>query len=135
MKVDWKYFAQTAGYKSLKAAVNNDKMQHPSDKARYEQFFREIINKVCHCAEVSGIEPWAILNDLESKRTYWYPNYYSRDIYSHFTDKPLYKRRLYPTTERGTIRAYKHGKGPWTRRWHDRRKQKAALMDIKRRFK
>lgn len=135
MKVDWKYFAQTTGYKSLKASVNHDKMRHPNDKARYEQFFRRIINKVCHCAQVAGVQPWVILTTLEEQRTYWYPNFYNNSVYSQFTDKPLCKKRLHPTTQRGAIRAYKHGKGLWTRRWHDRRKQKAALMDIKRRFK
>jgi hypothetical protein len=134
MKVDWKYFAQTTGYKSLKASVNRDKMQHPSSKDRYEKFFRDIINMVCKYSQASGVEPWAILDSLESKRDYWYPNYYCNDRFIKLLGINTAKTRLSPTTARGHIRAYKHGRGHWSRRWHDRRKQKAVIQDYLRRY-
>lgn len=135
MKVNWKYFAQTSGYKSLKAAVNRDKMQNPNDKARYEQFFREIINHICYVASQLNKPPWEILDELESIRDYWYPNFYQSGRYLSHYGVRVNKQRLHPSTVRGAIRAYKYGKGLWSRRYHDRRRQKAVIMDIQRRYK
>lgn len=108
MKVDWKYFAQTSGYKKLKADVNADKHRwHSSnEKARYEKFFREIIGMVIKCSHQTGIKPWVILTTLEEKRDYWYANYYRWNRFvEEFGAKP--KTRVHPTTLRGEIRRIK----------------------------
>lgn len=108
MKVDWKYFAQTAGYKSLKKSVNQDKRSWhgTSEKARAEGHFRAIIAMVIKCSQQTGMKPWVILDILEEKRDYWYTNYYRWERFvEEFGAKP--KRKLHPATLRGEIKRLK----------------------------
>lgn len=136
MKVDWKYFAQTYGYKKLKAAVNADKHRWPnsSEKARYEKFFREIISMVLKCSHQTGLKPWVILTSLEEQRDYWYPNFYRWSIFvKGFGAKP--NSRLHPSTLRGELRLIKkHYKKRTIIHWRGKEGYRADYRRIQKKY-
>ncbi len=86
MKIDWKYVATTKGYKSLKAAYVHDvqdaeqtrsKGRRPMrDKATFLIKFKWVIARATYHAEHEKVTIDVILDRWESKRTYWWLNYY-----------------------------------------------------------
>lgn len=139
MKIDWKFVSQTEGYRSLKAAVNRDKRRHPSDHARYEKFFREII-KHCHrVSEHTGIPIDIILSWTEHNRDYWYPNYYNHCLIRTIGCEGTYRgkgHRVRPSTLRGELRSRK--KDRWYRKPHtpaQHRSGRARIAHIANRYK
>lgn len=82
MKVDWKLFSKTPGYKSLKEAYMRDsreagKEKRPMrNKEEFYKHFQWVIARCLHYASKQNRQPWDVLNDWESKRTYWWLNYY-----------------------------------------------------------
>ncbi|EKO3908209.1 hypothetical protein GTU35_001250 [Vibrio fluvialis] len=83
MKVDWKYFSQTDGYKSLKAAYMRDVKKAGNEKRpmrnkdEFYKHFQWVINRCIHYAHALNKKPWEVLDDWESKRDYcWWLNFY-----------------------------------------------------------
>ncbi|WP_417536305.1 hypothetical protein [Methylophaga sp.] len=82
MKVDWKFFSKTPGYKSLKEAYMHDcrragKEARPMrNKDEYYKKFQWVIARCLHYASKQNRTPWDVLNEWESKRTYWWINFY-----------------------------------------------------------
>ncbi|WP_027855545.1 hypothetical protein [Marinobacterium litorale] len=86
MEINWKELAQTEGYKSLKAAYIRDvqkageiqaKGHRPMrDKAEFLKLFRWVIDRAKHYAIRKGVPIEDVLNFWESKRGYWWLNYY-----------------------------------------------------------
>lgn len=82
MKIDWKHLASTTGYKSLKAAYIKD-VQEASKRSRsmrkkdeFLELFNWVICRAKHYAHHTGKTIEQILDEWESKRTYWWLNYY-----------------------------------------------------------
>ena len=63
------------GYRKLVASVENDEKKSPGFHD-YRAKLDWVIKRVEHYAESTGLPPEAILDAWESKRDYWYMNYY-----------------------------------------------------------
>lgn len=74
--IDWKYFATTPGYKSLKAAYIHDLRKKWRSKKELLKHFRWVIDRAKHYAHKTNISIEFILNKWEAKRDYWWLNYY-----------------------------------------------------------
>jgi len=68
------------GYKKLLAAVEADEAKDPRNHGRYFHDYREklswAVERAKHYGEKLGLDPAALLDQWESKRRYWYMNYY-----------------------------------------------------------
>jgi hypothetical protein len=73
---------ECAGYKKLLAAVEHDETTDHDFKTRGRYFhdYRAkllwTVERAKHYAEKLSLDPAALLDQWESKRTYWYMNYY-----------------------------------------------------------
>lgn len=82
MKVDWKYFSQSKGYKSLKEAYMRDCRKAGNEKnpmrnkAEFYKHFQWVIARCLHYASKQNRQPWDVLDEWESGRSYWWLNYY-----------------------------------------------------------
>ena len=78
MDIDWKYVANTVGYKSLKAAYVSDvtERRKSRSKAEYLRKFNWVIARAKHYAYHTNTAIEVVLYNWESKRTYWWLNYY-----------------------------------------------------------
>lgn len=86
MNIDWKAVAQSPGYKSLKAAYIRDVSEAANTLARggrpmrsketFLKLFQWVIGRAQHYAARTGKPIEEILNDWESRRDYWWLNYY-----------------------------------------------------------
>lgn len=82
MKIDWKEVSKSEGYRSLKAAYikdvqNSKKQKYPMrDKEEFLKHFNWVINRAKHYAVKKNISIIVVLNEWESKRKYWWLNYY-----------------------------------------------------------
>lgn len=95
MKIDWKKFSNSPGYKSLKKDMLRrvygekwsssgkcfntsgcNKQNHKCRKDVYCQQFKWIIDRAKHYSHVTGIEISKILNAWEENRSFWFANYY-----------------------------------------------------------
>ncbi len=78
MKIDWKHIATTPGYKSLKASYIDDVVSGRSFDSKEQLYviFLDIIGRAKHYAHCKGVTVDVILNEWESKRDYWWINYY-----------------------------------------------------------
>lgn len=63
------------GYRKLVAAVERDEKQSPNFH-NYRGKLEWIVARARHYAEKTGLTPEAILDAWDSKRDYWYMNYY-----------------------------------------------------------
>lgn len=98
MKIDWKHLASTAGYKSLMKSVTRDvqdankqrqRGHRPMrDKEEFMKNFRWVINRAIHYSHHTGRPIHEILNDWESKRDYWWLNYYKEGRQPKLNIKP-----------------------------------------------
>lgn len=68
------------GYKKLLAAVEADEAKdQPKDGRRFHDYRGKLtwaVERAKHYGEKLGIDPAALLDQWESKRRYWYMNYY-----------------------------------------------------------
>ena len=118
MKVDWKEFAASEGYKKLKAAYIYDardasKTKFPMrKKAELYKTFQHAITMAIREAHIRGVSPSQILNAWEQKRTFWYLNYYNKsNIVSNTrnTDYPItFVRKLKYSNKPNKIRGYQY---------------------------
>ena len=86
MKIDWKYVSTTPGYRSLKKAYTDGVEKSEKEKCRFGRpmrskleflrHFNWVISRAKHYAYVHQKPIEVILNDWESKRSYWWLNYY-----------------------------------------------------------
>lgn len=115
MKIDWKHLASTAGYKSLMAAVTKD-VQSASrrrergnipmrDKKEFMTKFRWAICRATHYSQHTGKPVHKILTEWESKRDYWWLNFYS----DHNLPKLSKNNSLKPLGIRGARKYYHKG--------------------------
>ena len=76
MKIDWKKVSQSTGYRSLKAAYEHDIRKRYQTKRELLIKFRWVIGRAQHYAHHQNRAIEEILNEWESKRDYWWLNYY-----------------------------------------------------------
>ena len=86
MNIDWKIVSQSNGYKSLKAAYEQDVQNaHKTsqsgcrpmrDKKEFREKFDWVIARAIHYAYHKQTTVDVILNQWESGRDYWWLNYY-----------------------------------------------------------
>ena len=86
MDIDWKHLAKTDGYKSLKAAYIKSVMDAEKsrarghrpmrDKAEFLELFNWVIARAKHYAHHTSKPIDTVLTEWESKRDYWWLNYY-----------------------------------------------------------
>lgn len=82
MKINWKSFATSSGYKSLKTAYIHDVKKASEahspmrDKQEFLRKFRWVIDRAKHYAQRLNKPIEEVLNEWESKRNYWWINYY-----------------------------------------------------------
>ena len=91
MKIDWKYVANTKGYKSLKAAYIQDVQkarEHERkfgramrDKAEFLKLFNWVIARATHYAHHENSTIDVVLDRWESKRTCWWLGFYGESKY------------------------------------------------------
>lgn len=110
-KIDWKYFSQTTGYKSLKAAYIEDIKRSWRNKKEGRKKFQWVIDRAKHHAYHKGVSIWTILNFWESKRDYWWLNYYQ-----NMNQPKLIKNKiLKPIGVKGIRKHYKNTSWPRTK--------------------
>lgn len=76
MKIDWKHLATTPGYISLKKAYTQDITKGYRSKKESYRKFKWVISRAIHYANHTGKSLERVLNVWESKRDYWWLNYY-----------------------------------------------------------
>lgn len=112
MNVDWKYFSQTKGYKSLKEAYMRDarnagKDSRPMrDKNELYKQFQWVISRCIHYGQALNKQPWDVLEEWESKRDYWWLNYYQESNQPKIRPESISKK---PMHIRGIKKYYKSG--------------------------
>ncbi|WP_139299814.1 hypothetical protein [Vibrio injensis] len=115
MNVDWKYFSQTKGYKSLKEAYMRDarnagKDSRPMrDKNELYKQFQWVISRCIHYGQALNKQPWDVLEEWESKRDYWWLNYYQESNQPKIRPESISKK---PMHIRGIKKYYKNGRLP-----------------------
>jgi len=126
MKIDWKYFATTPGYKSLKAAYTDSITEKNKSRSKKEYLatFHWAINRAKHYAHVKGVPIWDILDDWEAKRSMWWFGYY-RDSYH----RKIHSNQLQP---RGLQAELKYLKGYGRYRFCPRSQRNSVLSTIRR---
>lgn len=75
MKPRHKIFKDSEGYKSLRKAVTHDKRTSKGFH-NYEAKLEWVLDRAIHYGKATDLFPVGILNAWESKRNYWYMNYY-----------------------------------------------------------
>lgn len=150
MKVDWKYFSQSKGYKSLKEAYIRDckeagKEKNPMrNKAEFYKHFQWVIARCLHYASKQNRQPWDVLDEWESGRSYWWLNYYQdcrqpkiRQESISKTEKGIrgikkyYKNARFPDSNNQTnqrVIAYLKGKRAKKSRWTIERKSRRKKL-------
>lgn len=88
MKIDWKKVSKSDGYKSLKNAYIRD-VQNSADRFRKglrgrskEEFrirFKQAIGLAMHFSHKWQLPLETVLDHWESKRDYWWINFYQKD--------------------------------------------------------
>lgn len=82
MKINWKYLATTKGYQTLKAAYIHDVKEATKggyamrNKDEFLRHFRWVICRAKHYVYKTGKSMEVVLGEWESKRDYWWLNYY-----------------------------------------------------------
>lgn len=115
MEIDWKYFSQTNGYKSLKSAYMRDvkkagKEKRPMrDKDVFYKHFQWVINRCIHYAHALNKKPWEVLDEWESKRDYWWKNFYQESRQPKILPESISRK---PMHIRGIKKYYKSGHFP-----------------------
>jgi hypothetical protein len=72
-----KTMEECAGYKSLLAAVEKDEgSDHSRHAHNYRGKLQWVVDRANHYAEKTGLDAADILDAWESKRSYWYMNFY-----------------------------------------------------------
>jgi len=104
MKIDWKRVSKTPGYISLKKAMIFDIKKNWRSKQESYTKFVWVIARATHYAHHLGKPIEEILNEWESKRNYWWVNYYQ--------DSRLPKLNKAPSVRPPSFRSY-HKKHPW----------------------
>ena len=105
MQINWKEVAKSPGYRSLKAAYAHDIRKKNRTKSELLRHFKWVIGRATHYSQKQNRLIQEVLNEWESRRTYWWLNYYQECKQPKLLPKPKYSR---PITLRGTIRAYKN---------------------------
>jgi hypothetical protein len=99
MKINWKHLATTPGYRSLKAAYIRDvqkatRSARPMrDKTEFLKKFIWVIGRAKHYAQHFEVPIAIILNEWESKRNYWWLNYYQECNQPKFHTHNRYTRK------------------------------------------
>lgn len=112
MNVDWKYFSQTKGYKSLKEAYMSDARRAGKEarpmrsKGELYEKFQWVISRCFHYAQALNKQPWDVLDEWESKRDYWWLNYYQESRQPKIRPESISKK---PMHIRGIKKYYKSG--------------------------
>ncbi|MCG6228103.1 hypothetical protein [Vibrio furnissii] len=115
MNVDWKYFSQTKGYKSLKEAYMRDarnagKEARPMrSKEEFYKRFQWVVNRCVHYAHALNKKPWDVLDEWESKRDYWWLNYYQGSNQPKIRPESISQK---PMHIRGIKKLYKNARFP-----------------------
>ncbi|MCG3743121.1 hypothetical protein EXA18_06410 [Vibrio cincinnatiensis] len=101
MNVDWKYFSQTKGYKSLKEAYMRD-ARNAGKEARpmrnKEELYKKlqwVISRCIHYAQALNKQPWDVLDEWESKRDYWWLNYYQESKQPKIRPESISKKPMH----------------------------------------
>lgn len=76
MNLDWKEISQSEGYRSLKAAMIQDIQCKHRSKKESNKKFQWVISRAMHYAHHQNRTIIEVLNSWESKRDYWWLNYY-----------------------------------------------------------
>lgn len=105
MKIDWKHLSTTKGYKSLKACMVHDINNNWRNKEESLKRFNWVICRAKHYVFITGVNIDIILNEWESKRTYWWANFYQDCNQPKITNKKVLK----PRGIKGQIKEAKHG--------------------------
>ena len=114
MNVDWKYFSQTTGYKSLKDAYMRDARKAGTEtrpmrnKDEFYKKFQWVINRCIHYSQALNKTPWEVLDAWESKRDYWWMNFYQDSNQPKIRKESISKK---PRNVRGIKKYYKRGHG------------------------
>ncbi len=112
MNVDWKHFSQTQGYKSLKEAYMRDARKAGKDaramldKDELYKKFQWVISRCLHYSKALNKKPWDVLDEWESKRDYWWINYYQESNQPKICPESISKK---PMHIRGIKKYYKSG--------------------------
>jgi len=133
LKVNWKQFSKSPGYKSLKAAYCKDvrkasMSKHPMrDKEELLKHFNWIIGLAKHHAHHKHTFLDIILNEWERdrKNNWWFGHYQKdRQLFIKLYEHP---RKAFPTTFRGLIRRARLG-------YHgfDSKNRKSSMARVKR---
>lgn len=115
MKVDWKYFSKTDGYKSLKAAYMRDVKKAGNErrpmhsKEELYKHFQWVINRCVHYAHALNKKPWEVLDKWELKRDYWWLNSYQESRQPKIRPMSISRK---PMGIRGIKKHYKSGCHP-----------------------
>lgn len=93
MKIDWKVVASSPGYKSLKASYVRDLTRGNRSKQELLRKFRWVIDRAKHYAHHKGTFLQDVLNHWESKRDYWWLNYYQESNQPKFHSGSIKRRK------------------------------------------
>lgn len=126
MKINWKQVAQSPGYKSLKAAYIKDVKESASrknpmrGKAEYLELFNWVINRAKYYAHHTGMSIEDVLLGWESKRNYWWLNYYQEG-----NQPKLRSDAIKPKGIRGLRKSYKEMAG-----WYNPGRLRKVLQEL-----
>ena len=76
MEIDWKEVSQSPGYISLKACYIDDVIKKERSKESSYQKFQWVLGRAQNHAIHRGVSITTVLQEWESKRKYWWLNYY-----------------------------------------------------------
>lgn len=95
--MNWKYIAQTKGYKSLKAAYIEDVQKSSSTRSKVEllNHFNWVINRAKHYAYREKCSLEVILNAWEQARNYWWLNFYQNSNQPKYYKYPKRYKQMY----------------------------------------
>ena len=124
MKIDWKAVAQSPGYKSLKAAYIRDVQASEKTRARghrplrdkqeFLKLFQWVIGRAQHYAVRTGKPIEQILNEWETKRNYWWLNFYQECNQPKLpSGKPRNVKHMKPDTWHRQQRWHRPGTKVW----------------------
>lgn len=111
-KVNWKQVAQSPGYKSLKAAYEQDVQNGQTGRSKKTLWahFQWIIGRALHYAERTGRPVEAILDEWESNRNSWWFGFYQE---YHLPKLPSGKpRNVRPIGPMTYIKTYSRAHSP-----------------------
>lgn len=93
MNLDWKEISQSEGYRKLKAAMIYDIQERHRSKAESHKKFRWVIARAMHYAHHQNRTIIEVLNDWESKRSYWWLNFYQESNQPRLFNHPNVQHR------------------------------------------